>query len=233
MPGNEIILIIGDLHAPCYHQDTISFLSAVKSKHRLTRVILMGDESNGESISYHEHNPDLPGQKDEFDSTIKALKPLYKLFPSADILESNHGSLIYRKAQTAGLPSRAIKSYNDILEAPKTWKWHFDLVVPTKLGPIYFHHGKTSIINKLSQNMSMNACQGHYHAKFYISYWASPVGLFWDANAGTFADAKHLAMAYGRNNIPRGIYGCIIVVNGIPQLIPMVLNKSGRWIGKL
>lgn len=36
--------------------------------------------------------------------------------------------------------------------------------------------------------MSMSSIQGHYHSKFYISYWANPNGLFFDANAGTFAD---------------------------------------------
>lgn len=230
---NDVLLIVGDLHAPAYHKDTVKFLTAIKKKFKPNRVVLTGDEINWESISYHEHNPDLPGAKDELEESISSLKPIYKLFPVADILESNHGSLVYRKAVTAGLPSSVIKPYNDVIQAPKGWKWHFELVVQSALGPIYFHHGKSSSVNKLSQAMSMNACQGHFHSKFYVSYWASPIGLFWDANAGTFADNKHLAMAYAKNNIPRGILGCIVVTNGIPQLIPMVINKSGRWTGKL
>jgi hypothetical protein len=31
----------------------------------------------------------------------------------------------------------------------------------------------------------------------------------------------------------RPIIGCAVIINGLPKLIPMVLNKSGRWIGKI
>jgi hypothetical protein len=229
----QVDLIIGDLHSPAMHRDTVLFLTAIKAKYKPKRVILTGDELNAESFSYHEHNPDLPGAGDELRLAIEKLKPIYKLFPKADILESNHTSLVYRKQVSAGLPSAVMKGYREILQAPKGWKWHFDLILKTKQGPIYFHHGKSSSIEKLSKNMSMHAIQGHYHSKFYISYWANPNGLFFDANAGTFADHHHMAMAYAKNSIPKGIHGVIIIEDGVPHLVPMIMNKKGRWIQKL
>ena len=229
----QVILVIGDLHSPAMHQDTVKFLTQIKSKFKPTKVVLTGDEINFESFSYHEHNPDLPGPADELKQGIEALRPIYKLFPVAQILESNHTSLIYRKQVTAGLPSAVMKGYREVLQAPRGWTWHFDLILPTPQGSIYFHHGKSGTVERLSKNMSMNAIQGHYHSKFYVSYWANPNGLFFDANAGTFADHHHLAMAYAKNSIPKGIHGCIIINNGVPQLIPMVLNKKGRWIGEV
>jgi predicted phosphodiesterase len=93
----QTILVIGDLHSPAMHKDTVPFLAAIKKKFKPTEVILTGDEINFESFSYHEHNPDLPGPADELKQGIDALKPIYKLFPVARILESNHTSLIYRK----------------------------------------------------------------------------------------------------------------------------------------
>jgi len=231
--ARQTLLVIGDLHAPAFHKDTVEFLKAIKKKFKPTRVVLTGDEVNLAAMAYHEHDPDMAGPSQELKDAIAALKPIYHMFPKADILESNHGSLIYRKAFTAGIPKAALKSYRDILQAPKGWQWHFDLIVETPLSDIYFHHGKTSTIEKLSKNMSMSAIQGHYHSKFYISYWANPNGLFFDANAGTFADHHSLAMAYAKNSIPKGIHGVLIIVDGIPQLIPMVLNKRGSWIGSL
>lgn len=233
MKKDNSLLIIGDLHSPAYHRDTISFLKAVKKKFRPQRVVFTGDEINWESISFHTKNPDLPSPSDELKLGIDKLKPLYNLFPRADLLESNHGSLVFRKAEAAGLPSSVIKSCREMIGAPRGWNWHFDLTVNTDLGKIYFHHGKSSSIEKLSKSLAMSACQGHYHSKFYISYWASPVGLFWDANAGAFADHRHLAMAYAKNSIAKSIMGVIMVSNGIPQLIPMVIGKNHRWIGKL
>jgi len=230
---NQTILIIGDLHSPAMHKDTVAFLTAIKKKFKPDRVVLTGDEVNFEAISYHEHNPDLPGAADELNQAINALKPIYKLFPKADILESNHTSLLYRKQVTIGLPSAVMRSYREVLQAPKGWNWHFDLILRTSKGQVYMHHGKTSSIEKLSKNMSMSAIQGHYHSKFYISYWANPNGLFFDANAGTFADHHHLAMSYAKNSIPKGIHGVIIISNGVPQLVPMTLSRSGKWIGRL
>ena len=233
MKKDEIHLIISDIHAPAQHRDTISFLTEIKNKYKPNYVKLTGDEINWESISYHEKNPDLPGAKDELELAREALKPIFKLFPIADIMDSNHGSLPLRKAKTIGLPSELIKSYREILGAPKDWNWHFTHTFSTKLGPVFMTHGKSSVINKLSQNMGMSAIQGHYHSKCYISYWASPIGLYFDMNVGALCDDKHLAMDYGKNSVNKSIVNCGLLVNGIPRLLPMVLNKSGRWIGSV
>lgn len=229
----KTVLVIGDLHAPYMHRDAQMFLKAVKSKHKPDSIIFMGDEVDGHAISYHESDPDLPSAGDELKQAISQLRPIYKLFPSATIIESNHGSLVYRKAITAGLPSAVLKGYREILEAPKGWVWKFDHTIGTDLGSVYFHHGKSSSIEKLSKNMAMSACQGHFHNKFYISYWSSPNALYWDANAGCLVDHKSRAMAYGKNDLQKPIVGCLLIIKGIPKLIPMVLNKKGRWVGHL
>lgn len=230
---NQVILAIGDLHAPYMHKDAVAFLSAVKAKHRPNMVVFMGDEIDAHATSYHEHDPDLPSAGDELKQAIEQLRPLYKMFPKATILESNHGSLVYRKALTAGLPSAVLKGYREILQAPEGWVWKFDHVIHTALGSIYWHHGKSSSHKKLSQNMAMSAIQGHFHNEFYVSYWSSPEGLYWDANAGCLADHKSRAQAYSKNNLQKPIVGCIVIINGVPQLLPMVLNSKGRWTGKL
>lgn len=226
-------LFIGDLHCPYMHQDAVAFLKAVKTKYRPTEVVFMGDEIDAHATSYHEHDPDLPSAGDELKQAIIQLQPLYKMFPKAVVIESNHGSLTYRKALTAGLPSAVLKGYREILSAPKGWTWKYDHVVKSPLGDIYVHHGKSGTHEKLSKNMAMSAIQGHFHNKFYVSYWSSPNGLYWDANAGCLVDNKSRAMAYGRNNLQKPILGCIVLVSGIPQLIPMVLNKHGRWVKTL
>jgi hypothetical protein len=230
---NAKILVIGDIHAPYEHPDAAKFIDAVRKKEKPTRVILSGDELDNHSISYHEHDPDGDSPNKELEKAIEHLQPFYDMFPKADILESNHGSLVYRKGKTAGLPSKVFKSYNEILDAPKGWKWHYELIVPTVNTNIYFHHGKSSSVGKLSKNVGMSSIQGHFHTKFYIYYWASPYGLFFDANAGCLVDRKSLAHAYMRNNVEKQMLGCMVLHNGIPQLIPMLLNSKGKWIGKI
>lgn len=229
----EVILCIGDLHAPFMHQDAVAFLKKVKEKYRPTEILFMGDERDGHSDSYHEHDPELDSSGVELEKAIKQLAPLYKMFPKATVLESNHGSLFYRKAQTAGIPGSVLKDYREVLKAPKGWVWKYDYVLKTALGDVYCHHGKSGSYEKLSKNMGMSAIQGHFHNKFYICYWSSPNGLYWDANVGCLVDNKSRAMAYGKNNLQKPIVGCMVIIEGIPQLIPMVLMKNGRWTRKL
>lgn len=233
MAKAKTVLVIGDLHAPFMHKDATAFLKAVKAKYNPKEIVFMGDERDGHSDSYHEHDPDLDASGEELRKAISQLQPLYKLFPKATVLESNHGSLFYRKAMTAGIPGAVLKDYRDVLKAPKTWVWKYDYMIKTEMGDIYCHHGKTGSYEKLSKNMALSAIQGHFHNKFYICYWSSPNGLYFDANAGCLVDNKSRAMAYGKNNLQKGIMGCMLITNGVPQLIPMILNKKGRWTGKI
>lgn len=219
---------------PYCHPDTWQFLKAIKLKYKPDRVVCLGDEVDGHSWSYHEPSTELDAPGKELNKAIKFLKPIYELFPRCDILESNHGSLAARKAQSAKIPNHYLKSARESLAAPKGWHWHFDLVIKLSNGQAcYFHHGKTGKQGVLSQRQSMNSVQGHFHSKFHITYWANPSALFWDAHAGCLADMKSLAMAYGKNSLEKGIVGCMMILNGHPHLIPMQLNKQGRWTKEL
>jgi predicted phosphodiesterase len=228
------ILIISDTHFPYQHPDTIAFLAALKDAHSPDKVVHIGDEIDGHSISMHSHSPDLMSPSDEFKSAIEKMQPLYKLFPKVDLVESNHGSLVYRRGTKYGLPREVFKSYREILQAPRGWRWHFDLTLEMSDGQkVYFTHGKTSATGRLSQSMGMSTVQGHYHERFEIFYWANPTGLYWDLRVGCLADDRSLALAYNNTNIKRPIMGCAVIINGQPKLCPMILNKRGRWVGKL
>jgi hypothetical protein len=52
-------------------------------------------------------------------------------------------------------------------------------------------------------------------------------------NVGCLINQKSMAFDYAKNFRTRFIVGCGIILNGIPRLLPMVLNKEGRWIGKI
>lgn len=232
--NNKVILVISDLHAPYTHVDTVPFLKAIKKKYKPTRIILSGDEVDYHAISFHDSDPDLDSAGKELEKAVACLKPIYQLFPVAEVLESNHGSLVFRKALANGLSSKFFKSPGEILEAPKTWTWHFDITTTLPTGfPCYFHHSKGANVKKTSQAMGMSMVIGHHHESFDIQYWGNPNALLFGMTVGCLVDSDSLAMAYSKNNLKRPVIGVGIIINGIPQLIPMVLNKKSRWIGKL
>lgn len=227
---NSRVLLISDMHIPLHHPDMVEFLQYLKDKYKPTRVISLGDELDKAALSYHDHDPDLPSAGDELRRSLPTIKKLHDMFPVMDIIESNHGSLVWRKAKTHGIPRQYIKSYNDVLEVDGGWKWSFDLTIELPNGQkCYIHHGKTSNVIQLSQQMGMNAIQGHYHEACRIDYWGNPNGLFWGMQCGCLIDDDALSFSYNNVNIKRPVIATGLIINSIPVLEPMILDGSGRW----
>ena len=227
------ILVISDFHAPYNHPDAVAFLTALKKQYKFDKVVCIGDEVDYHAISFHDSDPDLPSASDELTMAIDELKPLYKLFPQVTVVDSNHGSMVYRKALSNGLPRRLFKTPQEIIEAPKGWKWVQDIKLNTPLGPVYFCHGKSGAAGRLASQYGMSCVQGHYHEKAQIHYISTPERLMFDLHTGCLADDKSLALGYNKINPKRPIVSTAIIIHGIPHIIPMVLNKKGRWIGHL
>lgn len=231
--AEQTILVISDFHAPYNHPDAVDFLRACKKKFKPTDVVCIGDETDFHAMSFHDSNPDLPSAGDELKLAIKELKKLYRLFPECTVVESNHGSMVLRKALAKGFPQAVLKTYNEILEAPKTWKWVPDVTIKTQMGPVYFCHGKTGGAGKLASQYGMSCVQGHFHEKAQITYISTPERLMFDMHVGCLADDDSLALEYNKINPKRPIVSVGVIIDGVPQLIPMLLNKNGRWVGSL
>ena len=227
---NSRILFISDLHIPYHHKDSFEFLRYLKKKYNPTRVICLGDELDKHSLSYHEKSPELYSSGHELEASLPFIKELEGIFPEMDILESNHGSLAWRKAKTIGIPKQYIKSYNDVLEVGEGWKWHFDLTIDLPNGQqCYVHHGKSNDVLKLSQLSGMCAVQGHYHSSFKVDWWANPQNIYWGMQCGCLIERESYAFAYENVNIKKPIIGTGLVIDSIPVLEPMLLLPDGRW----
>lgn len=221
------------MHHPYSHPDTLAFLKAVKAKYKPTDVVCIGDEVDFHAMSFHDSDPDLDSAGIELEKAIKGLQPIYKLFPKCTVVESNHGSMVWRKALHTGMPKAVLKGYNEILKAPKGWKWQFEVTLKTALGPVYFCHGKTGSPGRLASQYGMSTVQGHFHEKAQISYISTPEKLMFDCHTGCLADDKSLALGYNKVNPKRPIVSIVVIVDGIPSIVPMVLRRGGRWTGKL
>lgn len=228
------ILVIPDLHIPYHHKQSLEFLDAVNELYKPDKVVCLGDEVDWHTISFHDNDPDLPfSPSKELETSIDYLKDFYLVFPRVDVIESNHGSLYYRKGKHHGLPRKLFRSYREVMEAPKNWKWYFDLVLNTPLDKVYFHHGHKKNVLANSKDRAMNYVQGHHHSTMDIQYWGNSDRIFWGMTAGCLIDDKEYAFNYNKSSIPRPMLGCAMINDGVPELIPMILNKKKRWSGKL
>ena len=230
---NKSILIISDTHVPYHHPDLIPFLKDLKEIYKPDRVIHIGDEVDKHAMSFHDSDPALPSAGDELKQSLPIIKQIEELFPKMDLLDSNHGSLVYRRALKHGIPKAYLRDYNEFLKVGKGWKWHDDLTIQTSNGPVYFCHGKVADVLKLAQSMGMSCVQGHYHSSYNIKYYGNSLGLYYGLQVGCLVDKDSLAFRYNKTQRARPIIGCAGIFNGLPKLIPMVLNKNGRWIKKV
>ena len=230
---NKRVLVISDMHLPYQHKDAIKFLAEIKKEFKPDRIINIGDLLDFHAISMHTHDPDLASPGHELVAARKYVKELESIFPDMVEVESNHSSLVYRRAIKYGMSREFLKEYGDFL-GTKKWKWVDDLTITMSNGQrCFFTHGRSADVLKVSQTMGMSAVQGHYHTKFVISYWANPDNLFFAMNVGCLINQKSLSMNYAKNFRTRFILGCGIILDGIPRLLPMVLNDKGDWIKKI
>lgn len=231
--GNEVILVFGDLHIPYHKKESIEFLKAVKNKYKPNKIICTGDELDNHAMSFHDSDPDCLGAGDELSKSIKYLKKLYKLFPKLDLVDSNHGSMVFRKMRFSGIPLKYIRNMKEIIEAPDGWNWHKDYTYTMNNGQdLYVVHGIKKNSRQLAEQYGCSVIQGHYHEDSSIQYSSSPRQLIWGCSAGCLADDSSLALEYNNTNIKRPILSCVIIKNGIPNIIPMVI-KNKKWIGKV
>jgi hypothetical protein len=50
---------------------------------------------------------------------------------------------------------------------------------------------------------------------------------------GCLIEDSTIAFAYNKLNLKRPVIGSAVILNGIPKLIPMILDKKNRWTGEI
>lgn len=228
------ILVVGDLHAPYTHPDAIPFLRHIRDTYGPDMVVNMGDETDGHAISFHDSDVNLDSAGVELEKAKLVLEEVHELFPNLLVCDSNHGSLVYRRAKAHGLPVQFIKKYRDILfpeHGAPGWSWADAWVLNTPLGPVRFQHQVSGDFMLNASHERTSLVLGHEHGRFEVQYAASSTALYFGAYAGCLIDRKSMAFAYGRLTRKKPILGCMVITDGSPQLIPMLMNDDGRWVG--
>ena len=233
------LLIISDLHAPFMHPDAVAFLTAIKKKYEPDGAVFIGDLVDQHSLSQFVSDPNGKSTGDEVSAARKSLKPLFKMFPEAYVIFGNHDLRAAKRAQEKGLSDHFLKPIGEVYQTPDKWKWAYEILLKlSNKEDVRIMHNSSS---KVAQKASMTSCslvQGHFHSSFGVTYVANPYKLLFGMTVGCLVDEKAYAFAYGKNSSGtdggnKSIIGCGIIVDGHPKLLPMPLNRSGRWTGVL
>ncbi len=218
------VLIIPDTHFPFEREGILEHCLEVQQKWNCGSVIHSGDEVDLCAVSQFEHDPDGMSIGSEYAAALASMKQWYKAFPEVNVCIGNHSSRIFRLARTAGLSTKFIKSYEEIWEAPKGWKWAEKWEY---LDVLYTHgpglSGQNAALT-LAMQYRQNVVIGHLHSVAGVSYSASSKDLVWGMCVGGALDDNCYAAAYAKDQIKKSIVGCGVVLNGqLPLFLPMNL----------
>ena len=228
------IMVIPDIHAPYEHPDALRFLEAVRDAINPDLVVNLGDLQDGHALSFHDSDPNLDSAGMEFEKARAFTQKLAKLFPHMLECHSNHGSLIYRRAKAHGIPVQMLRSYREMLfpnGGGAGWSWRYAWKINTPKGFVTFKHQASGDPLLDAAHTGTSLCTGHEHGKFDIQYAASSDRLYWGMRSGCLIDKDSMAFAYGKHTRNKPILGCSAIIDGLPHLIPMIMDTDGRWVG--
>lgn len=246
---NKSILVISDCHIP-YHlgsdpknkdavADSMAFLYEIKKRLKPDIVMSVGDIFDNHAISFHQESADLFSPGDELEKCIELIHQkkygLATMFEKLIILSSNHDDLYARKIKVNKLPIKVLKELKDIYGTPG-WNWYEKVILKIKnFEDVYCVHGQSSNGLKLANHLGCSSLQGHFHTACSVAYSTNSVSnkRRWSMQVGALI-GNGLAFEYNKLQLARPELGVgWISEEGVPSIIPLILNKKGRWIGKI
>lgn len=241
------ILAFGCIHLPYHHPDALSFLQALREDVEPTRVVCLGDEVDWQSLNAFVRDPDLASAGHELREARRAILALHDLFPVCDVLHSNHAARPRRAAKAAGLPRGVLACPGDVLFGDRIedgrfvrpngrglgWRWHHELTLDLRTGPCVFAHDLGTNLQRIALEEGVSVVQADHHRLAGVEWIATRQGQRFAAASGCLINPRSPAFAYDRAGARRPMLGALVIYDGVPSLAPMLLDRSGRWIGRL
>lgn len=222
------VLFISDTHIPYSVDGYLEFLKDLKEKFKPEIVIHGGDEIDGHAISFHKSISELFSAGHELDkSIIEIQEGLHVLFPKLYLLESNHGSLIFRRLKAEGIPIRHLKPLHELYETP-LWEWHDKIILRTKKGKVAVSHGMSGIAGAWAKLAGMSTVEFHFHSMHQITRMKTLGKETFSMHCSCLADQEKLAFTYAKANMKEFLNGTGgIYADGEPVLFPYSKAKYG------
>lgn len=235
----ESVLVIPDLQAPFHAKEALPFLSMVAQRYQVDEVVCIGDEVDFNWASNHDKCTDIDQPVRELEMAIEFMDSLFKMFPKAYSLTSNHvhGRLSTMR-KNGRIPRQLMHNFRDIIGAPKGWEWYEEV----HLGNVLFRHGDKwprLTTNHVAKNIPrdygkhMSVIHGHLHECHGRVGDAVLVGddEYWAAYTGCLINPRSEAFDYTK--APKVRLGCLVIEKGEVHRVPFRRDEYGRWTGKL
>ena len=219
------VLVIGDIHEPVCRDGYLEFCLYVYKKYKCNRVVFIGDILDWQSISFHAAHPECPGPSDEYELSKLKVKKWKKAFPKADVIIGNHDARLSRLAETVHIPAKFLRTYSDIWETGKDWKWANDVTIDDVY---YFHgigYGGLHPSFNAARHLGMSCVMGHIHSVAGVKWCVSPNKRWFGMDVGCGIDDSKMNFAYGKHMKRKSVISCGVVLDGQAHVELMPLEK--------
>lgn len=211
----------------------MSFLKGVANKYAPDRVYQMGDWTD--SYCFSRYPKDI-GHEDtyteEYRKVRKFTEELTALFPKGTALKGNHDARVWERAKVAGIPKGLLIPYERVIGLEDSnWNmvWDTTFTVDADRSPWYLAHTKAGSAMSTAKVLGRNVAFGHEHVKLNIDTFQIPERRIYAVHTGCLIGDNRYAFAYNRQSMIRPNRGCVMIVRGIPRVIPMDTGPNGRW----
>ena len=225
-PKQEIVGIIGDLHAPFIHPNYLAFCQDTFKQYKANRFISIGDLFDHYSYSRFIKKPIAMTAKQEKELAIEQLKGFVKAFPKLDVCLGNHDTRYIERAEEFGIDDEIIKGFKDIYKLPKGWTIYDEYENYLIIDNVLYIHGSAyngkDGAKQAALNEQMSVVMGHGHSFAGVYPIANKRKLMFGLNVGCGIDTGAYAFAYNKKDKLRPLLGCGIVFNsGYAIWVPM------------
>lgn len=209
------------LHMPYEAAGAWDFLKRIKRDVKPTVVVNLGDSSDLHQFSQWPKHPECLNATQEIKHAKEGVRRLAEIFPRLKVCWSNHDTRITRYAVSKGIPREATKTWQEVFNPPQGWEFAWEW----EIGPALAIHGdryggKDGIRKAVADNFC-STIQGHIHTEAGVFHQSIKGGDVWGLQVGCLIDPKYAAFEYEQKNRNRPILGAGLVIDGVPQFVPM------------
>jgi predicted phosphodiesterase len=216
------VLAIGDTHAPYSHPNALDFLADLKRRFKPEVVVHIGDLGDQYGWSRHDPSPDAMSGGDEVEACLAWCKKLYKIFPVVKVCIGNHDDRLAKAAIRARIPSKLHRTLSEVYASPTGWDWQHGHVID---GIAYTHgegfSGPDAAI-RAARILCRSCVIGHTHSVGGVRWATSMMSTIVGCSTGCLVDRDSHGLAYARRYALKPVLGSAVVLDGIPQFIPLV-----------
>lgn len=229
-------LLFSDPHFPFHHPDSLTFLTAVRWKYNPKASYCAGDLTDSYCFSRYPKDPEQVSVTQEFAMVQEGVAKLGEVFPSLEIADSNHDARLWNRATMNGIPRRMVRPYLDVIGAwGLDWKLKDDILFQDSLGKNwYINHQPHGTTISYTRAHGCNTAVGHCHQYHAVQRVLTPAASLWAVDIGCLIGMDRIAFGYSKNSIRFPARGCVVIIEGTPRVIPMVVDShTGRWDGRV